>query len=110
MKAKTGVKKRFNIIKEKKSIIISTFKSAYFLLEIIRDDKKLKHKKIIKNWLVNNWDSKTLKFKISNISFVFSLWNNNGVKITADPFKKYKNSSIRNFSLKENTVSSLPKW
>ena len=66
MKAKTGVKKRFNIINEKKSIIINALKSAFFLLEIIRDDKKLKHKKIIKNWLVNNWDSKTLKFKISN--------------------------------------------
>ena len=110
MKAKIGVKKRFNIINEKKSIIINAFNSAFFLLDIMRDDKKLKHKKVIKNWLLNNWDSKTLKFKTSNISLVFSLWNNNGVKITADPFKKYKNSSIRNFSLKENTVSSLPKW
>ena len=110
MKAKTGVKKRFNIINEKKSIIINAFKSAFFLLEIMRDDKKLKHKKVVKNWLLNNWDSKTLKFKTSNISFVFSLWNNNGAKITADPFKKNKNSSIINFSLKENTVSSLPKW
>ena len=110
MKAKTGVKNRFNIISEKKSIIISAFKSAFFLLEIMRDDKKLKHKKVIKNWLLNNWDSKTLKFKISNISFVFFLWNNNGAKITADPLKKYKTSAIRNFSLKENTVSSLPKW
>jgi hypothetical protein len=49
VKAKTGVKKRFNIINEKKSIIINALKSAFLLLEIIRDDKKLKHKKIIKN-------------------------------------------------------------
>ena len=110
MKAKTGVKKKFNTSNEKKSIIINAFKSAFFLLEIMRDDKKLKHKKVIKNWLLNNWDLKKLKFKISNISFVFSLWSNNGAKITTDPFKKYKNSVIKNFSLKENTVSSLPKW
>ena len=110
MKAKTGVKKRFNISNEKKSIIIKALKSAFFLLEIIRDDKKLKHKKVIKNWSLNSWDSKTLKFKTSNISFVFSLWNNNGAKITVDPFKKYRNSDVRNFSLNENTVSSLPKW
>ena len=110
MKAKTGVKNRFNITNEKKSIIINAFKSAFFLLEIMRDDKKLKHKKVIKNWLLNNWDSKTLKFKTSNISFVFSLWNNNGAKITADPFKKNKNSSIRIFSLKESTVYYLQKW
>ena len=110
MKAKTGVKKRFKIISEKKSIIINAFKSAFFFLEIMTEDKKLKHKKVIKNWLLNNWDSKKLKFKTSNISFVFSLWNNNGAKITVDPFKKNKNSSIRNFSLKENTVSYLPKW
>jgi hypothetical protein len=49
VKAKTGVKNRFNIISEKKSIIISAFKSAFFLLEIMRDDKKLKHKRVIKN-------------------------------------------------------------
>jgi hypothetical protein len=49
VKAKTGVKKRFNIINEKKSITINAFRSAFFLLEIIRDDKKLKHKKVIKN-------------------------------------------------------------
>ena len=110
MKAKTGVKNKFNIIKEKKSMIINAFKSTFFLLEIIRDDKKLKHKKVIKNWLLNNWDSKILKFKISNIALVLSLWNNNGAIITDDPFKKYKNSAIKNFSLKENTVSSLPKW
>ena len=110
MKAKIGVKNRFNIINEKKSIIINIFKFVFFFLEIMRDDKKLKHKNVIKNWSLNHWDSKTLKFKISNISFVFSLWNNNGAKITADPFKKYKSSAIKNFCLKENTVSSLPKW
>ena len=110
MKAKTGVKKKFNIINEKKSIIINTFKSEFFLFEINKEDKKLKHNKKIKNWLLNIWDSKTSKFKIWNISFVLSLWNNNGANIAADPFKKYKHSEIRNFLLKENTVSSLPKW
>ena len=59
MKAKIGVKKRFNIINEKKSIIINAFKSAFFLLEIMRDDEKLKHKKVIKNLLLkrhqNTW-------------------------------------------------------
>ena len=64
----------------------------------MRDDKKLKHKKVIKNELLNNCDSKKLKFKISNILFVFSLWSNNGAKITADPFKKYKNSAIKNIT------------
>jgi hypothetical protein len=29
--------------------------------------------------------------------------------ITDDPFKKNKNSDIKNFLLKEKTVSSLPK-
>ena len=110
MKAKTGAKKRFNMINEKKSIIINAFISVFFPFEIIKDDKKLKNRKVIKNWLLNNWDSKILKFKIWNISFVFSLWNNNGANITDDPFKKYKNSAIKNFSLKENTVSSFPKW
>tara|TARA_B100001093_G_C26294845_1_gene786822 strand:+ start:388 stop:651 length:264 start_codon:yes stop_codon:yes gene_type:complete len=59
---------------------------------------------------VNTWDSKTLKFKILKISIVLSFWNNNGANITADPFKKYKHSAIKNFLLKENTVSSFPKW
>jgi hypothetical protein len=30
--------------------------------------------------------------------------------ITVDPLKKYKHSVIQYFSLKEKTVSSLPKW
>ena len=30
--------------------------------------------------------------------------------ITADPLKKYEHSGIQYFFLKENTVSSLPKW
>ena len=110
MKAKTGVKKRFNIINEKKSIIISPFKSEFFLFEINKEDKRLKHNKVIKKWFVNNWDSKTLKFKSWNISFVLSFWNNNGANITADPFKKNKHSESINFLLKMNTVSSLPKW
>ena len=110
MKAKIGVKKRFNIINEKKSININPFKSVFFLFEIYKDDKKLKHNNIIKNWLVNIWDSKTLKFKVRNISLVLSFCNNNGAMITADPFKKYKHSAIQYFLLKEKTVSSLPKW
>ena len=98
------------MINEKKSIIINPFKSAFFLFEINKEDKKLKHNKVIKKWLLNTWDSKILKFKVWNILFVLSLWNNNGANITAEPFKKYKHSAIRNFPLKENTVSSLPKW
>ena len=98
------------MINEKKSIIINPFRSEFLLAEINKEDKKLKHNKVIKNWFVNIWDSKTLKFKIWNISFVLFFWNNNGANITADPFKKYKHSEIINFLLKENTVSSLPKW
>ena len=98
------------MINEKKSIIINPFISKFFLFEIIKEDKKLKQNIAIKKLLVNIWDSKTLKFKIRNISFVLSFWNNNGASITDDPFKKYKHSEIRNFLLKENTVSSLPKW
>ena len=98
------------MISEKKSIIINPLKLGLFLFEINKEDKKLKHNKVIKNWLVNIWDSKTLKFKIRNISFVLSFWNNNGASITADPLKKYKHSEIINFLLKVNTVSSLPKW
>ena len=110
MNAKIGVKKRFNIIKEKKSINIKLFKSVFFLFEIYKDAKKLKHNKIIKNWSVNIWESKTLKFRVWNISLVLSFWNNNGAMITVDPFKKYKHSGIQYFLLKEKTVSSLPKW
>ena len=110
MNAKIGVKKRFNIINEKKSININPFKSVFFLFEIYRDDKKLKHNNIIKNSSVNIWDSKRLTFKVRNISLVLSFWNNNGAMITADPLKKNKHSGIQYFLLKENTVSSLPKW
>ena len=110
MKAKIGVKKRFSIINEKKSITINPFKSLFFLLEIYKDDKKLKHNNIIKNWSINIWDSKTLTFKVRNISLVLSFWNNNGAMITADPLKKNKLSEIQYFLLKENIVSSLPKW
>ena len=110
MKAKIGVKKRLSIINEKKSITINPFKSVFFLLEIYKDDKKLKHNNIIKNWSVNIWDSKTLTCKVWNISLVLSFWNNNGAMIIADPLKKNKLSGIQYFLLKENTVSSLPKW
>ena len=110
MKAKIGVKKIFNIINEKKSININPFKSEFFLLEIYKDDKKLKHNNIIKNWSVNIWDSKTLTFKVRNISLVLSFWNNNGAMITVDPLKKNIHSGIQYFLLKEKTVSSLPKW
>ena len=110
VKAKTGVKKIFNIINDEKSINIIPFKLWFFLFEIYKDDKKLKHNSIIKNLSLKTEDSKTLKFKILNISFVLFLWNNNGAKITDDPFKKNKISDMKNFLLKENTVSSLPKW
>ena len=110
MKAKIGVKKRFNIINEKKSININPFKSVFFLFEIYKDDKKLKHNRINKNWILKTVDSKTLKFRILNISFVALLCNNNGATITEDPFKKNKHSDIKNLFLKENTVSSFPKW
>ena len=110
MKAKIGVKKRFNIINEKKSININPFKSVFLWFEIYKDDKKLRHNKIIKNWSVNILESKKLKFKVWNISLVLSFWNNNGAIITVDPFKKYRHSGIQYFFLKEKTVSSLPKW
>ena len=110
MKAKIGVKKRFNIINEKKSININPFKSVFFWFEIYKDEKKLKHNNIIKNWSVNIWDSKTLKFKVRNISLVLSFWNNSGAMITVEPLKKNKHSGIKYFLLKEKTVSSLPKW
>ena len=105
MKAKIGVKKRFNIINEKKSININPFKSVFFWFEIYKDDKKLRHNKIIKNWSVNIWESKTLKFKVRNISIVLSLWNNSGAMITVEPLKKYKHSVIQYFFLKEKTLT-----
>ena len=110
MKAKIGVKKKFNIISDEKSMIIIPFKLVFFLFEMYKDDTKLKHNSIVKNWSLKTEDSKTLKFKISNISFVALLCNNNGATITDDPFKKNKHSDIKNFLLKENIVSSLPKW
>ena len=110
MKAKIGVKKKFKIINDKKSIIIIPFKSAFFLFAIYKEERKLKHNSITKNLLLKTVDSKTLKFKISNISFVAFLCNNNGAKITDDPFKKNKHSDIKNFLRKEKTVSSFPKW
>ena len=44
-----GDKKRFSIINEKKSMIISPLKSVFFLCEMYKDDKKLKNNIIIKN-------------------------------------------------------------
>ena len=110
MKAKMGVKKKFNIISDEKSMNIIPFMLELFFFEIYKDDKKLKHNRIIKNWLLKTVDSKTLKFRILNISFVALLCNNNGAMITDDPFKKNKHSDIKNLFLKENTVSSFPKW
>ena len=110
VKAKIGVKKKFNIISDEKSIIIIPFISKFFLFDMYKDDKKLKHNNIIKNSSLKTADSKTLKFKILNISFVAFLCNNNGATITDNPFKKNKNSDTKNLLLNENTVSSLPKW
>ena len=110
MKAKIGVKKKFKTTNDKKSIIISALRSIFFLFEIYIDDKKLKHRNIIKNWLLKIEDSNTWKFKFLNITIVASLWNNKGAVITEDPFKKNKISDIKNFLLKGNTVSSFPKW
>ena len=86
------------------------FRSNVSFFEIYKEDKKLKHNIEIQNSFLKNCASKTLKLRILNISFVSSLFNNNGAIITAEPFKKNKNSDIRNFPLKENTVSSFPKW
>ena len=74
------------------------------------DDKKPRHNIPIKNSLLKNSASKTLKFKNSKYFICFfSLLNNNGAIITVDPFKKNKHSEMKNFFLKENTVSSFPK-
>ena len=110
MKAKTGVKKKFNINNEKKSITITPIRLALLFCEIYKDDIKLKNNIIIKNWSVKIEVSKTLKFRILNISIVSALFNNRGIKITDEPFKKNKSSDIKKFLLKENTVSSFPKW
>ena len=105
-----GDKKRFNITKEKKSMIIRPLRSVFSFFEMYSEDKKLIHKITIKNPSLKNSISKKLKLRILNISFVSSLFNNNGAIITAEPFKKNKNSDMKNFLLKENTVSSFPKW
>ena len=110
MKAKIGDKKIFSIIKEKKSMIMTPFRFVFLLFEIYKDDKKPRHNIPIKNSLLKIPASKTLKFRILNISLVSSLFNNNGAIITVDPFKKNKHSDMKNFFLKENTVSSFPKW
>ena len=101
MKAKIGDKKRFNIIKEKKSMIMILLRLAFSFFEMYIDDKKLRHNIPIKNSLLKNSASKTLKLRILNISLVSSLFNNNGAMITADPFKKNKHSDIKNFFLKD---------
>ena len=105
-----GDKKIFSMIKEKKSMIMTLFKFMFSFFEMYIDDKKPRHNIPIKNPLLKNPASKTLKFRILNISFVSSLLNNNGAIITVDPFKKNKNSDMKNFFLKKNTVSSFPKW
>ena len=110
MKAKIGDKKRFSIISEKKSMAISPLKSVFFSYEMYKDDKKLKINIMIKNWSLKISASKTLKLSILNISFVSSLFNNSGAKITEEPLKMNKNSDMKYFLLKENTVSSFPKW
>ena len=110
MKAKIGDKKRFSMIKEKKSMIMTPFRFVFSFFEMYIDDKKPRHNIPNKNSLLKNSASKTLKLRILNISFVSSLFNNNGAIITVDPFKKNKHSEMKNFFLKENTVSSFPKW
>ena len=110
MKAKTGVKKKFNINNEKKSITMTLIRLTLLFWEIYKDDIKLKNNIIIKNWSVKIEDSKTSKFRILNISIVSALFNNRGIKITDEPFKKNKSSDIKKFLLNENTVSSFPKW
>ena len=69
-------------------MIMIPFKSTLFLFEMYKDDKKLRNNIIIKNKLLKISASKILKLSISNISFVSSLFNNNGAIITAEPFKK----------------------
>ena len=59
VKAKIGVKKKFKIIKDKKSINISALRLAFFLFEINTEDIKLKNKNIIKNWSLKIGESKT---------------------------------------------------
>ena len=97
------------MIKEKKSMIMTPLRLAFSFFEMHIDDKKPRHNIPIKNSLLKKSASKTLKFSILKISLVSSLFNNNGAIITVDPFKKNKNSDMKNFLLKKNTVSSFPK-
>ena len=97
------------MIKEKKSMIITAFRFVFSFFEMNIDDNKPRHNIPIKNSLLKNPASKTLKFRILNISLVSSLFNNSGAIITVDPFKKNKHSDMKNFFLKKNTVSSFPK-
>ena len=85
-------------------MIIRPLRSAFSFFEMYSEDKKLRHKIVIKNPSLKNFISKKLKLRILNISFVSFLFNNNGAIITAEPFKKNKNSDTKNFLLKENTV------
>ena len=109
MNAKIGDKKRFSMIREKKSMIMTPFRFVFSFFEIYIDDKKPRHNIPIKNSLLKKYASKTLKFSTLKISLVSYLFNNNGAIIIADPFKKNKPSDIKNFFLKKNTVSSFPK-
>ena len=94
-----GDKKIFSMIKEKKSIIMTPFRFIFSFFEMYIDDKKPRHNIPIKNPLLKNPDSKTLKFRILNISLVSYLFNNNGAVITVDPLKKNKHSDMKNFFL-----------
>ena len=105
-----GDKKKFSMIKEKKSIIMTLFRFVFSFFEMNIDDKNPRHSIPIKNSLLKNPASKTLKLRVLNISLVSSLLNNNGAIITVDPFKKNKHSDMKNLFLKKNTVSSFPKW
>ena len=83
-----------------------SFKKKFFISEFLFF---LKGSAVIIAPLLLKRDETNEIFKILNISFVVFLCNNNGAIITDDPFKKNKNSDMKNFFLKENTVSSLPK-
>ena len=87
-------------MRDKKSITITPFRVIFLEWEIYKEDKKLKHSNIIKNWSLKILSSNTLKFNILNISIVSFLCSNNGAKMTAEPFKKNKNSVTKNFFLK----------
>ena len=98
------------MIKEKKSMIMTPLRFVFSFFEMYRDEKKLRNNITIKNSLIKKPVSKTLKLRILNIAFVSSLFNNSGAIITVEPFKKNKNSDMKKLCLKENTVSSFPKW